>query len=497
MTQKVKAYIENGEYVQARILADRLFQAGENSVEFWILNATLYEIENNAEAEYACISRGIQIGPANYELYYMLGNYYLNRNIDQAYLCYEQAEYYGSNSEDEEFLRHEREKLEAETNVNPVSIVILSYNIKDILKACIQSIRDTMPKRAYEIVVVDNASSDGAAEWLREQNDIVLRCNTENSGFALGCNQGIELSADNNDILLLNNDTIIPQNAMFWLRMGLYSRKSVGATGPITSSAVNDQQLSNKLGSVEEYLKLSREICIPTPAPYENKLWLVGFAMLIKNEALKKVGVLDTRYGWGNFEDDDYGMMLTEAGYELLLCYNSFIFHYGSMNMSKDREKYIKYISRNYKLLIDKWQMDVPYQSMAHREQYLAIDEPGRKSFKVLEINCGCGATLARIKYLNPGAEVYGIEKDEKLAAFGKYMADIRVCDIEKEELPFEHKTFEYILINNIQGVTRNLDMIYEKAVPYVKDTGKILVADIEYETFEDWMKREGAKWDL
>ena len=100
MTEELQRLIETQEYKKARLLADELFQAGENTEIFWILNATLYQIEGIEEAEFACISRGLQINPSNYELYYMLGNYYGRRNCNQAYLCYEQADYYCENEED-------------------------------------------------------------------------------------------------------------------------------------------------------------------------------------------------------------------------------------------------------------------------------------------------------------------------------------------------------------------------------------------------------------
>lgn len=452
MTEELQRLIETQEYKKARLLADELFQAGENTEIFWILNATLYQIEGIEEAEFACISRGLQINPSNYELYYMLGNYYEHRNCNQAYLCYEQADYYCENDEDKALIQEamDRERNCAGFEVHPTSIVILSYNIKDILKGCIQSIRNTCPESAYELVVVDNASDDGAAEWLKEQTDLVLQCNSENFGFAGGCNQGIELSSPQNDILLLNNDTIVPPNALFWLRIGLYERATVGAVGPITNYAGNDQALSEELGSVQEYLKAAAQICAPIPDPYENKVWLVGFAMLIKRRVLEEVGLLDTRYEWGNFEDNDYGMRVTQAGYELLLCYNSFIYHYGSLNMAKDEAKYRRFMAKNRQVFLDKWGIDISYYSYARIELVERIHAGKRDAIRVLELGCGCGATLARIKYLYPNAEVYGIELSEEAVKYGKYLGKIIAGNIETMELPYQTGMFDYILFGDV-----------------------------------------------
>lgn len=93
MIEKLQGLILDGKFTEARRLADQLYESGEQSETYWILNAELYRIEGQREAEHACITRGLQKNACNYELYYMLGEYYRSVNIDQAYLCMEQAEY--------------------------------------------------------------------------------------------------------------------------------------------------------------------------------------------------------------------------------------------------------------------------------------------------------------------------------------------------------------------------------------------------------------------
>ena len=442
MTEKLQELINNGSYMEARNLANKMYEEGEQSETFWILNAEIYRVEGQREAGYACITRGLQKNPYNYELYYMLGEYYKSVNMDQAYLCMEQAEYYCHQSEDVEVIHAAKEEImqSGKCLVHPVSIVILSYNSKEIMKGCVESIRRTCPRESYELVVVDNASTDGITDWLRTQEDIVLQCNIENMGFAGGCNQGIEMASAANDIMLLNNDTVVPPNAIFWLRMGLYERKQVGAVGPLTNYAGNDQQIMGEFHTKEEYLELAAQICAPVRNAYENKVWLVGFAMIIKRSAVDKVGMLDTRYTWGNFEDNDYGMMLTQAGYELLLCYNSFIYHYGSLNMAKDKQKYLTYQKRNKKKLWEKWGFDSTQYNLADQEALTGIIEDTKKPLCILQVGCGWGATLARLKYQYSNARVYGIEESKSVARFGHYLAEITVGDVAVIQLPYQEE---------------------------------------------------------
>lgn len=71
------------------------------------------------------------------------------------------------------------------------SIIILSCNTLEFLQLCIASIHEYTEAGTYEIIVVDNASEDGSAEWLKEQKNLRCIYNEENLGFPKGCNQGL------------------------------------------------------------------------------------------------------------------------------------------------------------------------------------------------------------------------------------------------------------------------------------------------------------------
>lgn len=94
------------------------------------------------------------------------------------------------------------------------SIIILTYNNLSLTIDCIESIRKYTDPNTYEIVVVDNNSQDETPNWLRSQDDLIVIFNQENVGFPKGCNIGIEAASKENDILLLNNDTIVTTNCL-------------------------------------------------------------------------------------------------------------------------------------------------------------------------------------------------------------------------------------------------------------------------------------------
>lgn len=82
-----------------------------------------------------------------------------------------------------------------------ISIVILTFNNIEYTKKCIESIGKHTNKEEYEVIVVDNNSTDETREWLPKQKDLKIILNDENVGFPKGCNIGIQASKKENDIL--------------------------------------------------------------------------------------------------------------------------------------------------------------------------------------------------------------------------------------------------------------------------------------------------------
>lgn len=332
----------------------------ELNEQAFIIGATIMEHYGKYDSMFEFIRGGLKLDPYNYELYILLGNYYSTKNMTQAYLSYENALYHCINTgnvEDRIIIEQIIDNLDIPASELPckVSFVILSYNTLDYTKACIESIRTTCFHKCYEIIVVDNASHDGSVEWLSGQDDIILIKNYENKGFPAGCNQGINEAYPDNDIFLLNNDTILLPNSLFWLRIGLYNDDNVGAAGAVTNFASNGQIIGGHYNTIEEYIRFGTSINVPELNPYENKYFLVMFAMLIKRKCLNSVGLLDEIFTPGNFEDTDYGLRILEIDYKCILCHNSYIYHFGSKSFKKDSKQYKDIYYKNKEKFINKW----------------------------------------------------------------------------------------------------------------------------------------------
>lgn len=444
-----------------------------------ILDASIGAYYGDRERTWEAIRKGLTINCKNYELYVMLGNYYLEENLKQAYLCYENAHFYCDIEEDRTAIEQLMIQLREEykVSVNKSAIVILSYNLLDYTRKCIESIRETVPAEAREIVVVDNASEDGSVEWLREQPDIILVENNQNMGFPIGCNQGIEAASAEADIFLLNNDTVLPLNALFWLRMGLYASDKNGAAGSVSNYVANLQQVAQGIQGEEELLRYGEQTNVPMKYPYENKIYLIGFALLIKREVLNQVGLLDERFTPGNSEDEDYGLRVLKAGYHNVLCKNSFILHFGSKSFGKTGKRYSDVLQINRKKLDDKWGISTRYYLYPRLELVQMVDEPVDKAMNILDIGCGCGAMLGRIKGIYPSASVHGIELVPEAADIAKHMGDVICADAESVEFPWQEEYFDYVIMGDVLEHLREPDIVLQKVYKCLKKNGHIIVS--------------------
>jgi GT2 family glycosyltransferase/trans-aconitate methyltransferase len=451
-----------------------------------VLAATTAAQMGDAETCLQNIQAGLKYNSENYELYLMLGNYYADRNPDQAFLCYENSQYYcrkSGNADDlaciekvkEDFLKGH------EVAVKPYSFVILSYNTFELTRQCIESIRQNCDPDTYELILVDNASEDESVPWLREQSDIVLIENSENKGFPAGCNQGIAAAKPDNDIMLLNSDTIMMPNAMFTLRMGLYDSKRNGAAGSVSNHTANGQVIDHAYDTVEEYVAYAKRYNVPCDHPYEYKTWLVGFAILAKRTALEQVGLLDERFTPGCYEDNDLGLRFSKMGFRNVVCWNSFIYHFGSRSFDKNQKHLAvsgtDLANVNAGKFKEKWGINANYYTNARVDLMNLMRQDFERPIRVLEVGCGAGATLGRIQHLYPNAEVFGIELVEEVATLGAMNYNIICGNIEQMELPYEKESFDYIIFGDVLEHLIHPDEVLRKVRDYLKKDGHVLAS--------------------
>lgn len=240
-----------------------------------------------------------------------------------------------------------------------VSIVILAYNNWSYTHACLHSVLTLSDYPNLEVIVVDNASSDGTPAQLGrfKQRDPRVRVihNEANLGFAAGNNVGIN-AASGEYVILLNNDTYVTRGWVRDLIRPLMRDPEIGLTGPLTNNIGNEQKINIHYRDMQEMAAQSRRFT----RRHLRQLFftdnLAFFCVGMSRKTIDSVGVLDESYGRGFFEDDDYCQRVRKAGLKIAVVDDVFVHHHlsASFNALGSEEKRAQ-MERNKAIYESKW----------------------------------------------------------------------------------------------------------------------------------------------
>lgn len=233
------------------------------------------------------------------------------------------------------------------------SLIILTMNNLDLTVKCLESIRK-YTSQPYELIFVDNGSTDGTPDYLKQFPDVRLILNEHNKGFAGGTNQGLKI-AKGRQLLLLNNDTVVSHRWLDNLLKALKMKPRVGMVGPLSNQTIPPQQYSPPYANEVQYHRFAANFNRHNPAKWKTVQALSGFCLLFKHEVLEKIGYMDERFGIGNYEDIDYCYRASLAGYSLLAAGDTFVHHEGNSSFKKNNLDYSGIFLQNRNKFIQKW----------------------------------------------------------------------------------------------------------------------------------------------
>ncbi len=227
-----------------------------------------------------------------------------------------------------------------------LSIVIVNWNTRELLAKCLESVFNTVQEHSVQVVVVDNASSDGSIEMVSSRfPQVKLIVNAENTGFARANNQAIH-SSQGRYILLLNSDTVVLPRALDTMVHFMDDNARVGAIGPRLLSSDGQMQLScgpiPKLGmmlaDLTGFSRLTASRFNPAwdDTTYAHRVgWIQGAALLIRRETIGDVGLLDEDY-FMYTEEVDWCYRAGIVGWGLYYLPAAEIIHYGGMSAARE-----------------------------------------------------------------------------------------------------------------------------------------------------------------
>ncbi len=230
-----------------------------------------------------------------------------------------------------------------------VDIIIPVYNGYDDIRLCMESIFKYTDLEQNRVLLVNDKSPDERIlpllkSYLRPHVELID--SPVNEGFSASVNKGMESSQ--NDVILLNSDTIVTKNWVEKLQACAYRNRETGTVTPLSNSATlcsvpvmcQDNQVPSNV-TIDEYAEII-EYC--SMKKYPRITVAVGFCMYIKREVIAQTGLFDAKtFERGYGEENDFCNRAEQYGYQHVMCDDTFIYHKGTVSfLTEEKQRLIE-----------------------------------------------------------------------------------------------------------------------------------------------------------
>lgn len=230
------------------------------------------------------------------------------------------------------------------------SIIIVNFNTKELLENCLNSIFQNI-KADYEVIVVDNASTDGSVEMLAAEfkNRARTVSNQKNLGFGQANNLGAKI-ANGRFLFFLNSDTIIKENILPALSDFFDRDESIGIISPrlILEDGFKQPNAFGKYPTLKNLIFERPKEPSASQSNFFQVDWVSGAALIIRKEIFQKLGGFDEKF-FMYFEDADLCLRAARLGKKIMVFNGAQVTHLVGRSIKKGKiRKNYYYISQNY-----------------------------------------------------------------------------------------------------------------------------------------------------
>ncbi|MCL4369140.1 MAG: glycosyltransferase family 2 protein [Actinobacteria bacterium] len=242
-----------------------------------------------------------------------------------------------------------------------LSIVIVSYNVRDLLRRCLQSTFEGLADLSCEVYVVDNASSDGSVEMVREEfPQVNLIASATNGGYAYANNLALRRILQGPGplpryVLLLNPDTYLPPTALPGMVRFMDAHPEAGAAGPRLVRPSGELDLACRRSFPTPEVSCYRMLGLSRMFPRSRRFGrynltyldpyavvevdsVVGAFMLVRGRLLSEVGLLDEAFFMYG-EDLDWALRIKQAGWKVLYNGDVEVVHHKGESSRQERRR--------------------------------------------------------------------------------------------------------------------------------------------------------------
>ena len=305
------------------------------------------------------------------------------------------------------------------------SLVVLAYNQLSYTKLCMDSIYKYSDDIDFEVITVNNGSSDGTREYFNSlPNEKKINYDV-NVGIEKAINDAIDI-CDGEYFVLINNDIIVTTNWLSNIVKVLDSDPKIGAVVPASNTPTNDQIVYADYSNTSELQEFAKKYNVSNPRLWEERVDLTMYLVAFRTATLRELGKLDTAYSPGGYDDDDLSFRYRRAGYKLILAYDTYVHHYMSVTMS---EHYVDHahMTKNHLYFMKKFGVNV-YEVIQLLNYLVLLNLDCSKSgdLSFLSVGKTCGNTMLRAKNILKRNEKIGTIETTYYALETLYMEDLK-----------------------------------------------------------------------
>jgi GT2 family glycosyltransferase/glycosyltransferase involved in cell wall biosynthesis len=246
--------------------------------------------------------------------------------------------------------------LSKPSSERPVDVIIPVYEGLEETINCIDSVLSSINTAPFNLIVINDCSPNkklsGKLQAHARKHNYSLIVNEKNLGFVGTVNKGMRSSKDN-DVILLNSDTLVPNGWIDQLSNAAYTDPIIGTVTPFSNNATICSFPSfcqdNVLPSHQDVASLNKIFNMVNSGAIIDLPTAHGFCMYIKRTVLNEIGFFDElKWGKGYAEENDFSIRAEQRGWRNVMALDTFVQHLGSVSFASNTDEFIR---KNLKIL--------------------------------------------------------------------------------------------------------------------------------------------------
>lgn len=278
-----------------------------------------------------------------------------------------------------------------------LSIVVLAFNKLDYTRLCIDNLMKYVSHFDFELITVNNGSTDGTADYFNSLLNEKKLYFPENMGCDLAITEAFNL-AEGQFILFVSNDIVFTENAVDNLIYCIESDPRIGMAVPVCNYSSYNQVVEADYKTFEDMQEFARKYNVSAPRKWEDRLRLITYTFLCRSNLVKDMWKHNWIYSPGGFDDNDLSFRMRRAGYRLILAKDTYVHHFGSITMNRDYQEDNLLLDRNRKIFSDRFHVDAWDDTVISWDIVNSADTNRKGRQCILGIDTRCGATVMQIK---------------------------------------------------------------------------------------------------